>query len=151
MSSNKKNQLLLTPTNNERCPFCDRQFGPKAFDRHVEWCKEHQTRVQKSPTANPVAKERLEARIKYRVPPVKSKRTTVKDKYSPHNIPFTRTESIRSIKSNLNTAFMGSPGTLGIKKPKSVANVRKNTQITPKIDKVTSMNTFEVKNNSNKR
>lgn len=146
MSSNKKNQQ--TPTNNERCPFCERQFGPKAFDRHVEWCREHQTRIQKSPQPNLVAKERLEARIKYRVPQVKSKRITVKDKYSPNKSAFTRTGSVCSVQSTLNNGFLESPG---VKKPKSVADLRKNIQVTPKIDKVASLNTFGMKKNSSKR
>ena len=51
------------PANHERCPHCERNFGPKAFDRHIEWCKEQKTRIPKSP-ANSVAKERLEARTK---------------------------------------------------------------------------------------
>ena len=70
-----------------RCPYCERQgaslpllnhkhdynqshcklsninFGSKAYDRHVEWCKEQQSRIAKSPT-DPVAKERWEARNK---------------------------------------------------------------------------------------
>ncbi|XP_044760664.1 uncharacterized protein LOC123318046 isoform X2 [Coccinella septempunctata] len=71
---------------NERCPVCDRSFGPKAFDRHVEFCKEQKNRVQvhKSPAVVQQAKERLEARINYRVPPLRqSKRSLVRDKYSP--------------------------------------------------------------------
>lgn len=69
---------------NERCPSCDRKFGPKAYDRHVEWCKEkkaHQ-RIQNSPANVLLAKERLEARIKY-VPPLnKATKTPVREKYS---------------------------------------------------------------------
>ncbi len=40
-----------------------RNFGDKAFDRHVEWCREQQSRIPKSPT-NTEAKERWEARTK---------------------------------------------------------------------------------------
>lgn len=66
----------------ERCPTCDRQFGPKAYDRHVEWCKERTTRIVSSPVNNP-ARERLEARVKYRVPlPSKSRRSLTREKYS---------------------------------------------------------------------
>lgn len=65
-----------------RCPCCERyilnnttfsvaltkclffrNFGDKAFDRHVEWCREQQSRIPKSPT-NTEAKERWEARTK---------------------------------------------------------------------------------------
>lgn len=61
---------------NERCPVCDRSFGPKAFDRHVEFCKEQRNRVQvhKSPAVVQQAKERLDARINYRVPPLRQVR-----------------------------------------------------------------------------
>lgn len=64
-------RTILAPVS-ELCPFCDRSFGIKAYDRHVEWCKE------KSRLKNPgitkqlsMAKERLEARTKYRAPNVK--------------------------------------------------------------------------------
>lgn len=50
-------------TVHEKCPHCERNFGPKAFDRHIEWCKEQKSRIPKSP-ASITAKERLEARIK---------------------------------------------------------------------------------------
>lgn len=68
----------------ERCPSCDRQFGPKAYDRHVEWCKEKKAnqRIQISPANVVLAKERLEARIKYIPPLNKFKKTPVKEKYS---------------------------------------------------------------------
>jgi hypothetical protein len=51
------------PTVHEKCPHCERNFGPKAFDRHIEWCKEQKARIPKSP-ASILAKERLEARTK---------------------------------------------------------------------------------------
>jgi len=70
------------PANHEKCPHCERNFGPKAFDRHIEWCKEQKARIPKSP-ASIIAKERLEARTKYRAPLIKSKRTLTGEKYSP--------------------------------------------------------------------
>lgn len=51
------------PAVHEKCPHCERNFGPKAFDRHIEWCKEQKARIPKSP-ASILAKERLEARTK---------------------------------------------------------------------------------------
>ncbi|XP_018322083.1 uncharacterized protein LOC108734859 isoform X2 [Agrilus planipennis] len=91
MSGDKRTTTSTTTnSSNEKCPTCDRAFGPKAYDRHVEWCREHKSRIQKSPANVLVAKERLEARTKYRVPPLnKSKRQTIKEKYaskkdSPH-------------------------------------------------------------------
>ncbi|XP_063244217.1 zinc finger C2HC domain-containing protein 1A-like [Bacillus rossius redtenbacheri] len=73
---------VARPLGSERCPHCDRLFGPKSFDRHVEWCKEQSTRIPKSPAASK-AKERLEARIKYRAPAVRSQRAVTREKYSP--------------------------------------------------------------------
>lgn len=83
MVSRRSTTTLSTPSSNERCPSCDRHFGPKAFDRHVEWCKERKARIQKSPASVQMAKERLEARTKYRVPPLRqSKRSLNREKYS---------------------------------------------------------------------
>lgn len=85
----------------ERCPSCDRQFGPKAYDRHVEWCKEkkaHQ-RIQHSPANVVLAKERLEARTKY-VPPLnKVRKTPVKEKYSNQSPSPGKTTSMTSLVS----------------------------------------------------
>ncbi|XP_015837997.1 uncharacterized protein LOC657204 [Tribolium castaneum] len=126
MSSVKK--ATPPPSLNERCPFCERHFGPKAFDRHVEWCKEHRSRIQKSPANVLLAKERLEARTKYKVPPLtKSKRVTVKEKYSSPSL--NRTESICSVKSTPVVAKR-SPS---VRKPKSVLDLGKKTEL--KVDK----------------
>ncbi|XP_017783429.1 PREDICTED: uncharacterized protein LOC108567453 [Nicrophorus vespilloides] len=87
-------RVPVTSSGCERCPTCDRQFGPKAFDRHVEWCKERKARLPQSPANIMQAKERLEARIKYRVPPLNKPKRSVKEKYqSPYrneNIPVSR-------------------------------------------------------------
>lgn len=64
------------------CPTCNRHFGVKAFDRHVAWCKERVTRAPISPATN-IAKERLEARMRYRAPSLKNRRQSTREKYSP--------------------------------------------------------------------
>ncbi|XP_034182119.2 uncharacterized protein LOC117605204 isoform X2 [Osmia lignaria lignaria] len=64
------------------CPTCNRHFGVKAYDRHVAWCKDRIAHVPVSPATN-IAKERLEARMKYRAPAVKSRRQVTREKYSP--------------------------------------------------------------------
>ncbi|KAF5288334.1 hypothetical protein FQR65_LT12068 [Abscondita terminalis] len=102
MSNSGSTATFHNPTlatgSSDRCLFCDRQFGPRAFDRHVEWCKERTARVKKSPADVMLAKERLAARTKYKVPlPIKSKRTVVKEKYSPTL--ENRTDSFSSTKS----------------------------------------------------
>uniref|UniRef100_A0A2S2PI16 C2HC/C3H-type domain-containing protein n=1 Tax=Schizaphis graminum TaxID=13262 RepID=A0A2S2PI16_SCHGA len=71
------------PIDSEECPHCARNFGPKSYDRHVEFCREKAQRISTAPVISQVAKERLEARIKYRAPPLKSQRTVTKEKYSP--------------------------------------------------------------------
>ncbi|KRT81805.1 hypothetical protein AMK59_5554 [Oryctes borbonicus] len=93
----RSSTTLGTPTH-ERCPSCDRQFGPKAFDRHVEWCKEKKTTIHKSPASVLLAKERLEARTKYKVPPlIKSRRALTREKYSPQT--NSRSEAVVNAKS----------------------------------------------------
>ncbi|XP_015593821.1 cell wall protein DAN4 isoform X2 [Cephus cinctus] len=67
------------------CPTCSRQFGIKAYDRHVAWCKERAIRLPLSPATN-VAKERLEARMKYRAPILKNRRAFNREKYSPGSV-----------------------------------------------------------------
>ncbi|XP_030751986.1 uncharacterized protein LOC115879351 isoform X2 [Sitophilus oryzae] len=115
--------LLTSTTSNERCPSCERHFGPKAFDRHVEWCKERRARIQQSPASVQQAKERLEARIKYRVPPLnKSKRTTVRDKYSPNSPQPDSSPKVANSTSNLISSLSRGPS---IRKPKSLHNVEK--------------------------
>ncbi|XP_055836762.1 uncharacterized protein LOC129905330 isoform X2 [Episyrphus balteatus] len=69
----------------EPCPYCERCFGVKAYDRHVEWCKEKALIAsikQQNTNSQTAAKERLEARIKYRAPCLKTKRSLNRDKYS---------------------------------------------------------------------
>lgn len=64
---------LTASPQTEQCPYCDRQFGVKAYDRHVEWCKEKSliNSIKNSNGSSSVAKDRLEARTKYRAPGLK--------------------------------------------------------------------------------
>lgn len=88
MDSRKQCSSLISsgaPTRaNEKgvCPTCNRQFGIKAYDRHVAWCKDRVTRIPVSPATN-LAKERLEARMRYRAPVLKNRRAINREKYSP--------------------------------------------------------------------
>lgn len=57
---------------NEICPQCGRSFGTRAFDRHVEWCRE-KARIS-NPTLSAqqhMARERMQARTKYKAPSVR--------------------------------------------------------------------------------
>ncbi|XP_053690436.1 uncharacterized protein LOC128738957 isoform X2 [Sabethes cyaneus] len=69
---------------NEPCPYCERCFGFKAYDRHVEWCREKallSKNINNSQTIS-AAKERLNARIQYKAPQIRSKRALNREKYS---------------------------------------------------------------------
>lgn len=56
----------------EQCPHCERYFGMKAFDRHVEWCeKKARLNIHSTPKSVNAAKEKLEARTKYKPPSLK--------------------------------------------------------------------------------
>lgn len=73
-SSERSLAKRIQPPPAEQCPHCERCFGPKAYDRHVEWCKEKALQAsikQTTKTEQNLAKERLEARTKYRAPCLK--------------------------------------------------------------------------------
>lgn len=127
----KKSSSSVLNVGNEKCPSCDRHFGPKAYDRHVEWCKERQCRIQKSPANVQLAKERLEARIKYRVPPLnKSKRLTTKEKYSP--LP-NRAETSPGVTNTKNTVSL--ERTPSVRKPKTAHNLSRTIKETSNVHK----------------
>ncbi|KAK0179722.1 hypothetical protein PV327_005450 [Microctonus hyperodae] len=90
-----------------QCPTCYRQFGIKAYDRHVAWCKERITRAPSSPATN-VAKERLDARMNYRAPGLKNRRMTNREKYAPGN--FSMTNITNNIKNNSSPPSGGNKG-----------------------------------------
>ncbi|XP_076387252.1 uncharacterized protein LOC143264336 isoform X3 [Megachile rotundata] len=100
------------------CPTCNRHFGVKAYERHVAWCKDRVTHVPVSPATN-IAKERLEARMKYRAPAVKSRRQATREKYSPGSA------------ITLNSASKTSPtiATVKAKESASAPNCNKNVDI----------------------
>lgn len=61
----KVDKLIPTkPVDTEACPHCTRNFGPKSYDRHVEFCKERSQRISTAPVISQIAKERLEARTR---------------------------------------------------------------------------------------
>jgi len=108
IDSRKKNESLIlsgAPTRaNEKgtCPTCNRHFGIRAYDRHVAWCKDRITQVSVNPAVN-LAKERLEARIRYRAPTLKSRRTVTREKYSPGSA------ANQSTKSSLSAPSLAKP------------------------------------------
>lgn len=137
MSPTPKKIVSSISQAHERCPTCERQFGPKAYDRHVEWCKERQNRIQKSPATVLLAKERLEARTKYRVPPLnKSKRAQTREKYSPV---FNRTESVISVASTKSAINIGIERSPSIRKPKSTTSLRPAAKSEIKTEKVSDL------------
>ncbi|XP_065157967.1 zinc finger C2HC domain-containing protein 1A-like [Atheta coriaria] len=67
----------------ERCPHCERQFAARSYERHELWCREKHA-CKPSMVLNNCrseAKERLDARLSYRVPTFVKR--TVKEKYQP--------------------------------------------------------------------
>lgn len=127
--STKRSSTALSTSSHERCPSCDRQFGPKAFDRHVEWCKEHKARLHKSPATVLAAKERLDARIKYKVPPLtKSKKSLVREKYSSISSNGDSPSGVRSVS---NISLERSPS---VRKPRSVVDLKKDTKSQDKLE-----------------
>ncbi|XP_015367078.1 PREDICTED: zinc finger C2HC domain-containing protein 1A-like [Diuraphis noxia] len=90
--------ITTTPIDSGECPHCARNFGFKSYDRHVEFCRKKAQRISTAPVISQVAKERLEARTKYRAPPLKSQRTVTKEKYSPKIKTFTQDVSSVPIK-----------------------------------------------------
>ncbi|XP_033156623.1 uncharacterized protein LOC117138569 isoform X4 [Drosophila mauritiana] len=95
----------------DRCPHCDRTFNPKAFDRHVEWCKEKAIQATMKSTNSQEtskAKERLEARKQYRPPNLKTKRSLARDKYSGNHEEVLEAGEMTTPKPNLMSHSMTS-------------------------------------------
>lgn len=68
---------------NEICPQCGRSFGLRAYDRHVEWCREKARIAHPTMSAQQhLAQQRMQARTKYKAPSVRSKRDMNREKYS---------------------------------------------------------------------
>ncbi|KAH8358254.1 hypothetical protein KR084_010199 [Drosophila pseudotakahashii] len=95
----------------DRCPHCDRTFNPKAFDRHVEWCKEKAIQNNMKSTNSQEtskAKERLEARKQYRPPNLKTKRSLARDKYSGNHEELLEAGEMATPKPNMMSLSMTS-------------------------------------------
>ena len=46
-----------------QCPYCARRFNQKAAERHINFCKEQQSRIPNRPAkADPAAKAKMAAR-----------------------------------------------------------------------------------------
>ncbi|XP_047992302.1 formin-J-like isoform X2 [Leguminivora glycinivorella] len=63
----------------QKCPHCNRAFGMRAFERHVEWCAD-KAKILPAAPAQPThitdAKQRLNARTKYKAPLVRGRRSS---------------------------------------------------------------------------
>ncbi|KAF7998382.1 hypothetical protein HCN44_009780 [Aphidius gifuensis] len=108
------------------CPTCNRQFGIKAYDRHVAWCKDRVTHVPSNAMTN-VAKERLDARMKYRAPVLKNRRMTNREKYAPSSSTTTTTTTttttiMNNNNNNNNNKNLSSPGSIKPKESISLPN-----------------------------
>ncbi|CAL1269991.1 unnamed protein product [Larinioides sclopetarius] len=61
------------PSGYVQCPACERHFNQRAAERHIPWCQKKKSLTPKSPAAVEEAKEKLNARVKYRPPQGKSR------------------------------------------------------------------------------
>ncbi|XP_063417977.1 zinc finger C2HC domain-containing protein 1A-like isoform X2 [Mytilus trossulus] len=58
----------------EQCPYCARRFNAKAAERHINFCKEQQSRIPNRATkGDPNAKAKMNARNTYQAPKPKAK------------------------------------------------------------------------------
>ncbi|XP_061718552.1 probable serine/threonine-protein kinase tsuA isoform X2 [Cydia pomonella] len=63
----------------QKCPHCSRAFGVRAFERHVEWCADKAKILPAAPVQPPHitdAKQRLNARTKYKAPLARGRRSS---------------------------------------------------------------------------
>ncbi|XP_072944529.1 uncharacterized protein [Epargyreus clarus] len=72
---------IMKPTADlQRCPHCNRNFGVRAFERHVEWCADKAKILPAAPAQPPPhiadAKQRLNARTQYKAPLVRGRRSS---------------------------------------------------------------------------
>ncbi|XP_023942515.2 homeobox protein 2 isoform X2 [Bicyclus anynana] len=84
----------------QKCPHCSRNFGMRAFERHVEWCADKAKILPAAPQQPPPhiadAKQRLNARTQYKAPPVRGRRSSqTREKSS--NSRSTSVESVRGV------------------------------------------------------
>ncbi|KAF8795864.1 Zinc finger C2HC domain-containing protein 1A [Argiope bruennichi] len=100
------------PAGYVQCPACERHFNQRAAERHIPWCQKKKSETPKSPAAVEEAKEKLNARVKYRPPQGKSRllprktktassvQTTEKKANAPKN-QLQREKAVRSSPANL--------------------------------------------------
>ena len=62
----KKTKIVKPEDEFQECPSCSRKFGPKAYDRHVQWCMEKARRISNSPKKDLEALAKLQTRVTYR-------------------------------------------------------------------------------------
>lgn len=73
---------VVKPSDHEECPYCGRSFGPKAYERHTEFCKEQIHKLKVSNNTNSEARERLKVRTTYRGP--LTNKVLNRDRYQPN-------------------------------------------------------------------
>ncbi|CAH2227277.1 jg25730, partial [Pararge aegeria aegeria] len=84
----------------QKCPHCSRNFGMRAFERHVEWCADKAKILPAAPQQPPPhiadAKQRLNARTQYKAPLARGRRSSqTRDKSS--NSRSASVESVRGV------------------------------------------------------
>lgn len=136
----------------EKCPYCDRVFGFKAYDRHVEWCKEKSLiKPNPDPRTVSIAKERLKTRINYKAPNLKTKRGATREKYSTSSCNGS-THSLADFDSTLNSMSSSITSENGMYDPflsakKQLEELFSPTTSTPSTKMINSMMTTPSNNN----
>ncbi|KOB75483.1 Uncharacterized protein OBRU01_07437 [Operophtera brumata] len=73
-----RNAITKPTAELQKCPHCKRNFGVRAFERHVEWCADKAKILPAAPVQPPQhiadAKQRLDARTKYKAPLARGRR-----------------------------------------------------------------------------
>ncbi|XP_064538025.1 uncharacterized protein LOC135428140 isoform X2 [Drosophila montana] len=147
----------LKDSASDRCPHCERSFNPKAYDRHVEWCKEKAIQANiksNSTTETNKAKERMEARKQYRPPNLKTKRSINRDKYSGAQEEQYETEMVSPKQNLMSLSSMtasvqsvnsqrGAPQAMKVQRP----GTPQGAQCSPRKSKASSSSTTTVAQN----
>ncbi|KAK3087661.1 hypothetical protein FSP39_008858 [Pinctada imbricata] len=56
-----------------QCPYCSRRFNEKAAERHINFCKEQQSRLPNKPKGDPRAANKMATRLQYQPPKPKTR------------------------------------------------------------------------------
>ncbi|XP_014270340.1 uncharacterized protein PF3D7_1120600 isoform X3 [Halyomorpha halys] len=118
---------VVKPSDHEECPYCGRSFGPKAYERHTEFCKEQLHKLKVSNNTNSEARERLKVRTTYRGP--LTNKVLNRDRYQPNR---NRDQSPLGMSSSEIYVTDETPKSRGLSRNNSLrSSLRSKPEITP--------------------